>query len=226
MIGASLPPGPYLSLEIADTGCGMDAATLARIFDPFFTTKFTGRGMGLAAVLGIVREHRGALLVESAVNRGTTFTLLLPLAIVQDLAPSAPATAPTPWTGHGTVLVVDDDEDVRSATAGLLERLGLTVLTATDGRAGLQIFEVSPQTIDCVFLDVTMPGMPGTEVAHTIHQLRPDVPIVLMSGYSQEDISVHLAEPGPIYFLPKPFQLADLRAQLLAIFARSGDAHQ
>jgi PAS domain S-box-containing protein len=222
VIGANLPSGPYLSLEIADTGCGMDAATLARIFDPFFTTKFAGRGMGLAAVLGIVREHRGALLVESAVDQGTTFTLLLPLAIVEDITPSAPATAPPPWSGHGTVLVVDDDENVRLATAALLERLGLTVLTAADGRAGLQVFEVSPDTIDCVLLDVTMPGMPGTEVAHAIHQVRPDVPIVLMSGYSKEDINVHLVESQPIYFLPKPFQLADLRAQLLAIFARSG----
>src|SRR2546429_2946731 len=133
-------PGPHVCVEVRDTGCGMDAATAAKIFDPFFSTKFTGRGLGLATVLGVVRRHRGALAVTSAPGQGTTFRVYLPAAgAAARVEPPAAAAPPAPGEGREerTVLLVDDEEDVRAVTAHMLERLGCSVLQAGGGREGV-----------------------------------------------------------------------------------------
>ena len=204
-------PGTYTFVEVTDTGCGMDAETVARIFDPFFSTKFTGRGLGLAAVHGIVRAHGGVIRVDSTLGEGATVVLLLPVA---DAVAPTRQTAMVPaadWRGGGTVLVIDDEEDVRDIATTLLERLGFTVRTACDGQEGVDVFAEHPQDIAAVLLDFTMPNMMGDEVYALVRQLRADVPIVISSGYTAAEIPVPFQDDAHAYFLPKPY-----RAQTLA----------
>jgi two-component system cell cycle sensor histidine kinase/response regulator CckA len=226
VVGASQPPGWYIAVTIADTGYGMDAETLARIFEPFFTTKFIGRGLGLAAVFGIIREHHGALTVQSAPGAGTTFTLFLRCAAVQPMLPVALAAVPAEWHGRGTMLVIDDDDYVRSTAARLLEHLGWAAVMAADGRSGLELFQAHRYRIDCVLLDLSMPGMHGAEVAHALRRLNPDIPILVMSGYSEADITATLVDAARMYVLAKPFQLDDLRQLLYHAVHVRGHSHE
>jgi CheY-like chemotaxis protein len=213
---ADAAPGPHVCLQVADTGCGIDAATMARIFDPFFTTKVTGRGLGLATVLGVVRAHRGALAVDSEPRRGTTFRIFLPCAPA--VAPErriAAEPAPRADDAEGrTVLLVDDEADVRAVTAHMLERLGCSVLQAGDGREGVEVFRAHAQLIDAVILDLTLPRLSGDKVFHAIRDIRPDARVILMSGYSDEVATRGLDALGLAGFLRKPFSVADLRSTM------------
>jgi signal transduction histidine kinase/CheY-like chemotaxis protein len=208
-VDEGLAPGDYAYLEVSDTGSGMDAATQARIFDPFFTTKFTGRGLGLAAVLGIVRSHRGALKVYSEPGKGSTFKLLIPAS--QEAAPDAP-TAPAPSKARlsGCVLVVDDEPVVRSVAVAILRRLGLEIVEAVDGEAGVAAFRDEPDRFGLVLLDLTMPRLGGADAFTQIRALRPKVPVVLMSGFNEADASGRFAGKGLAGFLEKPFSPQDL----------------
>ena len=212
-----LPEGPYVCFEVSDSGCGMDAATRRQIFDPFFTTKFTGRGLGLAVVIGIVRGHRGAIRIESEPGRGSTFQILFPCTD-RAAEPVVPKRIPDErWHRTGTVLVVDDEPDVLELTEEMLRRTGFAVLGAQEGREGVEIFRKHAREIEVVLLDLTMPGISGEEVLREIHRIQPDLPFVLMSGYSEE-FAVSRFEGRIACFLHKPFtqeQLADaLRAAL------------
>ena len=216
-----LTEGVYTYFEVADTGCGMDSETVERVFDPFFTTKFTGRGLGMSAVLGIVRGHHGALKVYSEVGRGTTFKVLFPAkepAADQIGTDRTHGKAETrAWSGVGTVLIADDEETVCAVGKQMLERMGFSVLTAPDGLEALAIFKQHADEIACVLLDLTMPRMDGEEVFREMRRLCPDVRVILCSGYNKQDATQRFAGKGLAGFLQKPFTSSALRKKLEGI---------
>jgi PAS domain S-box-containing protein len=211
-----LPPGPYAFVEVADTGCGMSDETLGRIFDPFFTTKFTGRGLGLAAVLGIVRGHRGTIKVSSkagGAGSGSVFSVLIPVAS-ETVAVKAEAPPKALALGRGTILVVEDEDVVRDYAQAALERAGYRVLTASDGSDGLTIFGGHRTEIDAVLLDLTMPRLDGPEVLRELRNQAPDIPVLIMSGFTDEEVATRFEGIGASGFIRKPFAVQDLTAQL------------
>ena len=203
-LAESLEEGTYVFMEVTDTGSGMTSEVQARIFDPFFTTKFTGRGLGLAAVLGIVRSHRGTIRIESEPGRGSTFRVLFPATAGAVEPPRRTASpAPPQWRGQGTILVVDDEPIVRSVLSRQLESLGFRVITAADGREARARFREQAGGIRGVLLDMTMPEMGGVETLQELKGLRPDVPVIVCSGYSEQDAVQQFAGTAPEGFLQK-----------------------
>jgi two-component system, cell cycle sensor histidine kinase and response regulator CckA len=220
-LGEGLMEGLYVTLEVTDTGCGMDPGTLERIFEPFFTTKFTGRGLGLAAVLGIVRGHRGAYRVYSEPGRGTTFKIALPaLPGVEGVAkaPDRVESLAGGATGAaGSVMLVDDEESVRRLGQRMLERLGYDAVVAGDGREALELFRQKGDEIVCVILDLTMPNMDGVETYHELRAIREDVLVILSSGYTRQDVAERFSGRGLSGFIQKPYTLEGLGIELKRI---------
>jgi two-component system, cell cycle sensor histidine kinase and response regulator CckA len=210
VLGNEISEGPYVCLEITDTGSGMTEETKEKMFEPFFTTKFAGRGLGLAAALGIIRGHHGAVLVISQPGHGTQIEALFPPTARSAVAPPTPTPVPPAWRGEGTILVVDDEAHIRSAAALALEKTGFTVLTAADGREAVAVFREHAATVRAVVLDLTMPHMDGAATARALRQIRPDVRIVLSSGYTKEDATRQFTDRDLIGFLQKPYALTDL----------------
>lgn len=214
-----LPVGRYVLLEVSDTGCGMAEETVSRIFDPFFTTKFTGRGLGLAAVLGIVRSHRGALRVKSMVGRGTTFTVLFPVGESARASESS-ARAPESCTlrASGLFLVVDDEETSRSVTREILEYFGYEVLLANDGIQAVELFHRYSSELVGVLLDMTMPKMDGEETWCELTRIRKDIPVILTSGYSELEATSRFKGKKISGFIQKPFHPDQLKLKLNELF--------
>ncbi len=212
--GQGISPGPHVIFEVADTGNGMDHETISRIFDPFFTTKVSGRGLGLSAMLGILRGHRAGITIYSEIGRGSTFRIYFPA----HQAPGKPQKTAKPHARpnlpSGTVLIVDDELTIRATAGAMLESLGLSVIEAADGVEAVEFYKSKGNDILVVLLDLTMPRMDGKAAFEAILELNPSAKVILTSGYNQHEALEPFTGAQPAGFLKKPYQYKDLRAEL------------
>ncbi|MBN1433461.1 PAS domain S-box protein [Candidatus Fermentibacterales bacterium] len=217
--------GEYVFLEVEDDGCGIEPGTLSRVFDPFYTTKFAGRGLGLAAVLGVVRGHRGAIFVGSSPGKGSSFRVLFRCSAQREPEPAARevrTAMPSPGggiaaPGEHLVLVVDDEEEVRDTARQILKRFGLAVVTASDGREGLDVYRRRWREISVVLLDMTMPGMSGEQALIAMREINPSARVLLTSGYSEQHAVAQLNSKSVSGFIQKPYRPAELVERIRAI---------
>ena len=209
-----LPEGAYAYIEISDTGCGMDKETIERIYDPFFTTKFAGRGLGMAAVSGIVRGHKGAIKVQSEAGRGTTFRILFPTVEEPFESPVEERVETNDWRGSGTILFVDDEPAVRDVGKKMLEIAGFEVLTAVDGEDALKVFRERSDDVTCVLLDMMMPRMDGEETFQELCNIRSDIPVIMISGYNEQEVINRFTSGGLAGFIQKPYHMDTLKGKL------------
>lgn len=216
-VGSALEEGDYLMIEVKDTGEGMSPEILARIFDPFFTTKFTGRGLGLAAVLGIVRSHGGDLAVESVSGGGTTFRIYMPTLMVPEESVAESNFESNTWLGTGYALIVDDEATIRMAGQAVLNHLGFQVELAEDGMRGLEKILKQAVNYKVVLLDLTMPNLDGRDVYKLVRERMPHLPIIIMSGYSSHQATDLMNDGGPTTFIQKPFTVESIREKLVAL---------
>lgn len=208
--GDQLTSGNYFSLEVCDTGCGMETETLSKIFDPFFTTKINGRGLGLAAVLGIVRGHGGGLTIDSKPDQGTTFNLVFPFSVIEPVAMDEVISAVEGETHSGQALVIDDELYVLEAVTDILMSAGIQVMTAPNGLAGLVLYRKHAADINLVLLDLSMPGMNGAETFQKLREINPQVKVLLSSGYDKEVVDRRFDWQGLAGFIQKPYNLSVL----------------
>jgi CheY-like chemotaxis protein len=212
-----LRPGPHLKLSVSDTGTGMDAHTLERIFDPYFTTKEVGKGsgLGLAVVHGIVKHHEGAVTVQSTPGEGTTFSIYIP-SIEMNSIENLETRRALP-TGTGRILLIDDEQIVVKMGSAILERLGYKVFSETDSLHALEAFKLDPAGFDLIITDYTMPKLTGVDLSFAIRRIRPDIPIILCTGFSEKVTETVAGELG-VELIMKPFgmeQLAELVRKVL-----------
>jgi PAS domain S-box-containing protein len=211
----NLPEGNYVVLMVADTGCGMDQDTIAKIFDPFFTTKFTGRGLGMSALQGIIKGHKGAINIYSEPGKGSIFKIFLPASVtpVPNLTVNPNNTE---WHGNGTVLLVDDEEEIRNLGSEILKMLGFEAITANDGYHALEILKRN-QSITTVILDLTMPRMDGEQTFSELRKLDPDIKIIMSSGYNEQEVTQKFIGKGLAGFIQKPYRASSLREVFASI---------
>ncbi len=203
----NLHAGHYVYLEISDTGCGMTEETKKRLFEPFYTTKFTGRGLGMSAILGIVRGHHGSIQVYSEEGKGTTFKVLFPALkhSVQASTPQATSDQETPRTEHGTILVVDDEESIREVACMMLEDAGYQTIQAVDGLDAVEKLQEHTPNVDMVLLDMTMPRMGGEDAFSEMRRIQQGIPVILSSGYTEQDATQRFSGKGLAGFIQKPY---------------------
>jgi len=219
-----LAPGSYVYMEVRDNGCGMNEETMQKLFDPFFTTKFTGRGLGMSAVLGIMHAHKGAFLVKSKPEVGTSMSVLFPIANqVQEPVTAGGAAAGGNQAANchhpGVVLVVDDEEIIRGVCVDMMEALGFETLVAANGEEALCLFQEHRELIGLVLLDQSMPGMDGITTFQELRKIDPDVKVLLASGYSREEVSSRMRGAGLWGFIQKPFILNSLSSEIQRVLA-------
>ena len=225
--GKEIPPGEYVCLEVTDNGCGMDEETKWRIFEPFYTTKFTGRGLGMSAVLGIITSHSGALQLFSQLGQGTTFKVFLPAqkrvsAEGENLKQFVPS---VPWQGSGTILLVEDEDQVRHIAKTLLKNFGFTVLEAVNGSEALELYQKNAADISLVFTDMGMPVMDGCQLFHKLKKQNPELPIIISTGYADTDVTSSITHEEMAGFISKPYNPDQLREVLKRVLEGREPAH-
>jgi PAS domain S-box-containing protein len=214
--------GQFVAIQVSDTGCGMDEATQSRIFDPFFTTKLLGRGLGLAAALGIVRQHRGGIRVESAPGRGTTFEVVIPASVAGLGETPEGAVSSLPAMPCG-VLVIDDEAIVRTVIQAVLERSGYRLTVAENGRQGVELFARSPDEFSIVLLDLSMPVMGAEEALGLLLRLRPNAKVLIVSGYDESEVIRLFGHRHIAGFLQKPFTAGRLLQKVREVLVEDTD---
>ncbi len=220
LLGAELKPGRYVFIDVTDSGHGIAPEVMDRIFDPFFTTKFTGRGLGLATVFGIVRSHFGAISVSSALHQGATFRIYLPA--IDDLHRAKPSSTEPPILesrAQQTILIAEDDPAIRSTATRILERFGYAVVEAADGKTAVELFSKNRSRIQVVVLDMMMPQINGKDAFFAIHEINKDVKTILMSGYAEGEIQKQFTDIAPTGFLQKPFSAKKLINTIRGVLA-------
>ncbi len=217
--GQDLLPGSYVTLEVSDTGCGMTGEVQERIFEPFFTTKVAGRGLGLSATIGILKGHRAGMRIYSEPSRGTTFKLLFPTTEVKRQEEAIQTALPA-LARKATILLVDDEEMIREAATAVLESLGLTVIPACDGREAVAAVQRPDLKLDLVLMDLTMPHMDGKEAFQIIRRIQPNLPVILSSGYNEQESVQSFSGRGLDAFLQKPYTLRALERTVLEVLAK------
>ena len=217
-LGKAIPTGWYVCLEVSDTGCGMDEETRRRIFEPFYTTKFAGRGLGMSAVLGIITAHRGALQLTSQPGQGTTFTIYLPIETNDPIGDeSSEQIAPTPWQGSGTALLVEDEDQVKLVAKAMLEALGFNVIEASNGREALDLYQNNATAITLVLTDIGMPIMDGYTLFRELKSLKPELPIIISSGFGDTVVTTRIPAEEIAGLVSKPYRFDQLRAVLRVV---------
>jgi signal transduction histidine kinase/ActR/RegA family two-component response regulator len=221
--GELIAPGEYVCLEVTDNGCGMDDDTKRKLFEPFFTTKFVGRGLGMAAVIGIIHSHGGNIALFSRLGQGTTFKVYLPV-LVGKLSGSSDEVSSnrdeTTWQGSGTILLAEDEEQVRFITKESLEMLGFTVLEAVNGKEALELYQTNAEDITLVLTDVGMPIMDGYELIDELKKLKPELPIIIFSGYADTEIKTRRRGDNIAGIISKPYNLDKFREVLKIVAER------
>jgi CheY-like chemotaxis protein len=217
--GKPIISGQYVCLEVTDNGCGMDETTKSKIFEPFYTTKFTGRGLGMSAVLGIINSHGGAIQLFSQLGQGTTFKVYLP-ALVDELRGSSDegsSTSKAAWQGSGTILLAEDEEQVRFIAKELLEMFGFTVLEAINGKEALELYQTNAEDITLVLTDIGMPIMDGYALVDELKKLNPELPIIISSGFGDAEVKARIRSDNIAGIARKPYDSDKLRAVLKSV---------
>ncbi len=212
--GNIIPPGLYACLEVTDNGCGMNNEIRQRLFEPFYTTKFTGRGLGMSAVLGIIKSHNGALQLFSQPAKGTTFKIYLPIQMTElttDDQLQQQTCPPTTWKGNGTILLVEDEEQVICVAEIMLKELGFTVIKAFNGKEGLKLYQQNAADITMVVTDIGMPVMDGYALIRELKKIKPDLPIIITSGFGEVDVASRIPGEGIVGLINKPYSFIQLR---------------
>lgn len=212
----------YNFVKVEDQGCGMSQETVSRIFDPFFTTKFSGRGLGLAAALGIIQAHSGGIRVESTLGQGTAVWLLLPCSNKPKTVRPEDPQIEKDWDAEGTILIADDESELLEALGKYHQRLGFKTLLASDGKEALKVFREHSEKVDLVLLDMTMPRMCGKELHRKIMETHPSMPAIIMSGYSEKKIEGDFRKNESLAFIKKPFRFADLKKIIRKMLGSKG----
>lgn len=220
-LGDSVSSGRYIYIKVTDNGCGMDEESKARVFDPFFSTKFAGRGLGLAALFGIIKAHKGVIGIQSKPGEGTEFTVYFPAenSNSKTLSGKVFSCLNGGSCGKGIILLVDDEETVRNVGKEMLETMGFKVITAFDGASAVDLFRDNASSLQCVILDLAMPNKDGIEAFKEIMKIRNDVPVLLSSGYSEPEISSRFNDWRYAGFIQKPYRISDLGFKISSVFA-------
>ncbi len=216
--GKAIPAGSYVCLEVSDNGCGMDEETKWRIFEPFYTTKFTGRGLGMSAVLGIINSHKGALQLQSRLGQGSTFKVYLPVQKM-DSAQERPVqqAAESQWRGHGTILLAEDEDQIRNIAKTYLEEFGFTVVEAANGKEALDLYQKNASDISLVLTDIGMPIMDGYALFNALKQLKPTLPIIISSGFGDADVTSRIDHGDIAGLISKPYTPVELSNVLKSV---------